>query len=117
MVSVLLQADRAVQPRPTSRHRGSRGRSLYRASTARARPFTPVRGGSSAMGWVPVSTTPFIAVPLASTDNAEVGGSIPPSPTESLVEGHLSCRDRRSTVVLWSLVVLGVARPCHGIRL
>ena len=29
---------------------------------------------------------------LASTDNAEVGGSIPPSPTKSLVEGHFSSK-------------------------
>ncbi len=27
-----------------------------------------------------------------STDNAEVGGSIPPSPTKSLVEGHFSSK-------------------------
>ena len=27
-----------------------------------------------------------------STDNAEVGGSIPPSPTKSLVAGHFSSK-------------------------
>ena len=52
-----------------------------------------------------------------STDNAEVGGSIPPSPTKIPGRTPLFSRDGHSRVVLWSLLVLGVARPCHRIRL
>ena len=49
------------------------------------------------------------------TDNAEVAGSTPASPTKSLVEGHFSSRDERSKAVLRSPLVVSGSRMGHGI--
>ncbi len=63
---------------------------FHRASIARARRFAAVRGSSRCPARVPASPTPLPPVPVASTDNAEVGGSIPPSPTGKAA-GQGSC--------------------------
>jgi uncharacterized protein len=78
---------------------------FHRASIARAGQFQAVRASSSGPGRVAASTHTFTPVPVTSTDNAEVDGSIPSSPTKIPGRRPLFFRDGSNRAVLCSYSV------------